>query len=114
MNPTDIADALHEMSAITPGLPHGVTVVTATGHEITGKVTLQGNLLRLYSLCTCGKTHQPVFIACEQVALMRGVEAYRAARKDDTRDAVQELMRRLRGDDEDEDQHHTINLNKFN
>lgn len=109
----EITAALTTMSEITPNLPDGVTVVTATGHEITGKVTLQGNLVRLDSLCTCGKTHQPVFIACEQVAMMRGVDTERASQ----RDVVRELMARLTGksdDDEPEGAHHVVDIKRFN
>lgn len=109
----EITAALTAMSEITPDLPDGVTVVTATGHEITGKVTLQGSLLRMDSLCTCGKTHQPVFIACEQVAMMRGVDAERTSQ----RDMVRELMARLSGkgeDDEPEDEHRVVDIKRFN
>lgn len=113
MKPTDVAEALDAMRQITPDLPHGVTVVTTTGHEITGKVTLMDRLLRLDSLCKCERVHQPVFIACEQIALMRGVEEDRAARNDEARDVVKELMRRLKGED-DEGEDHTINLSKLN
>ena len=113
MKPADIAEALDAMRQITPDLPYGVAVVTTTGHEITGKVTLMDRLLRLDSLCTCGKTHQPVFIACERIALMRGVEEDRAARNDEARDAVKELMRRLKGED-DEGGDHTTDLKRFN
>ncbi len=109
----EITAALTIMSEITPNLTDGVTVVTATGHEITGKVTLQGSLLRLDSLCTCGKTHQPVFIACEQVAMMRGVDATRSSQSD----MVAELMKRLAGksdDDEPEDGHRVVDIKRFN
>lgn len=115
MTPADITAALAVMSTITPDLPHGVAIVTATGHEITGRVTLEGNTLRVDSLCTCGKVHQPVFIACSAVALLRGVDADMAERRDGTRDAMRELMKRLSGDDsEGEGDAHVVNIKRFN